>query len=100
MWAAYLTNETVMIQSFVRNWTTLDTIWVFLSCCTGVGISYCAIWAQTLISATSMLALTNANKFAIIALEVFVMRGEHPLSYVQILGASVAIMASIGYARY
>jgi len=40
--------------------------WVCASCLVSLGISYCGIWAQSLISATSFLVLVNANKFFII----------------------------------
>merc|ERR1712032_1095821 len=54
---------------------TLDRMgitWVVLSCVVGVSISYCGIWAQSLISATSFLVLVNTNKFVIIFIEAYV----------------------------
>jgi hypothetical protein len=62
----------------------------------GVGISYCGIWAQSLISATSFLVLVNANKFFIIFLETYVM-GTKSMTPMQILGALIAVLAAAAY---
>lgn len=71
---------------------------VVASCVVGVGISYCGIWAQSLISATSFLVLVNANKFAVILLEVSVMRSK-PLHPMQVVGALLTICAGAAYGR-
>jgi hypothetical protein len=67
-----------------------------MSCIVGVGISYCGVWAQSLITATSFLVLVNANKFFIIFLETFVM-GTKSMSPIQIVGASIAVLAAAAY---
>jgi len=72
--------------------------WVTMSCFVGVGISYTGVWVQSLITATSMLVLINANKFAILFLEVFVMNTKTVGTF-QILGATVSILASILYGK-
>jgi hypothetical protein len=79
--------------------SNLDKVWVFLSCVAGVGISYTAIWAQSLISATSMLVLTNSNKFVVILLEIFAMPESRKLTPLQIVGAFGAIAASVAYSK-
>merc|ERR1719343_1717802 len=72
---------------------------VFLSCLVGVGISIAAIWAQSMVSATSMLVLTNANKFAVLLIEIRFMPETHPATGIQIVGAVFAIVASVLYGR-
>jgi len=79
----------------------LDTwgyIWVTLSCFVGCGISYTGVWVQSLISATSFLVLINANKFFIIFLEVFVLR-KKTVAPMQVLGATITILASIAFSK-
>jgi len=73
-------------------------IWVAMSCLVGVGISYTGVWVQSLMSATSMLVLINANKFAILFLEVLVMRSK-TVGTCQILGATLSILFSILYGK-
>jgi len=68
------------------------------SCVVGVGISYCGIWAQSLISATSFLVLVNVNKFAVVLLEVSIMRSR-PLHPLQVAGALLTICAGAAYGR-
>jgi len=75
----------------------MDMFWVGMSCMVAVGISFTAIWAQSLISATSMLVLTNSNKFAVILLEIFVMPEKRQLTVCQTAGAMGAILATIAY---
>merc|ERR1719401_3391621 len=77
----------------------LQIVWVFMSCVVGVGISFTAIWTQSLISATSMLVLTNSNKFAVILLELFAMPTTSILTICQTLGASLTVGASLLYAK-
>eukprot|EP00415_Alexandrium_ostenfeldii_P002128 UN2128 len=73
-------------------------IMVIASCIVGVGISYCGIWAQSLISATSFLVLVNANKFVIIFVEAFCMHAK-VLKPIQIVGACVAIIGGVTYGK-
>jgi len=72
--------------------------WVLLSCVVGCCISYTGVWVQSLISATSFMVLVNANKFLIIFLEVLVMK-EKDITYVQVLAASITVMASVGFGK-
>merc|ERR1712062_145268 len=76
----------------------LDIFFILLSCIVAVGISFCAIWAQSLISATSMLVLTNSNKFVVIILEVYVMPDKSNLTHMQTSGAMLTIVATMLYA--
>lgn len=97
--AAVLTNETSQIAPTLAHMTWSGYLMVFLSCVVGVGISIAAIWAQTLVSATSMLVLTNANKFAVILTEIYVLPETHAATRFQIGGAVFAIVASVLYAK-
>jgi len=96
---AFATHETTLVPATVAHMTRLDGLWVFLSCLVGVGISFTAIWTQSLISATSMLVLTNANKFVVIIIELFLMAEAHPITRIQTLGAVTAIVATFLYAK-
>lgn len=71
---------------------------VIASCLVGVGIGYCGVWAQSLISATSFLVLVNVNKFAIIFIEVTVLKNKN-LAPIQIAGCIVAILAGVWYGK-
>jgi len=93
---AYFTGEFSELGHAVSKLDHLAVFWVFMTCVVGVGISYCGVWAQSLISATSFLVLVNANKFFIIFLETFVM-GTKSMSPIQILGASIAVLAAAAY---
>jgi len=96
--AVWWTDELHKIPATMASLSGLGAVWVVASCIVGVGISYCGIWAQSLISATSFMVLVNVNKFAIVLLEVFVIRTRkpHPL---QVAGAIVAILSGVAYGR-
>lgn len=74
--------------------------WVYIlgSCTVGVGIGYCGIWAQSLISATSFLVLVNLNKFAIIFIEGVLLQTKE-LSMMQAVGAILALSAGVFYGK-
>jgi hypothetical protein len=93
---AYFTGEFKDLGPAVSKMDHMGMCWVFTSCVVGVGISYCGIWAQSLISATSFLVLVNANKFFIIFLETFVM-GTKSMTPIQVLGATIAVLAAAAY---
>lgn len=95
---AYFRGEFKEVGSAAASLSNLGAFWVCSSCVVGLGISYCGIWAQSMISATSFLVLVNANKFFIIFLETFVM-GTKQMTPLQILGASIAIMAAAAYSE-
>merc|ERR1719424_1001169 len=71
--AAYLTGEFKELPGVYNDMTAAGCTWVFLSCAVGVCISYCGIWAQSLISATTFLVLISATKFVIVFIDVFVL---------------------------
>merc|ERR1719221_1073293 len=96
---AGLTKEHHRLAYVISHMGKLDVLWVSLSCVVGVGISFSAIWAQSLISATSMLVLTNSNKFVVILLELFAMPSTSVLTVCQTIGASLTVGASLLYAR-
>lgn len=77
----------------------LSVIWIFASCIVGVGISFTGIWCQSLISATSFLILINVNKFVIIAIEAIFMALNGSFNGIQIMGALIAILGGITYAK-
>ncbi|CAK8996617.1 unnamed protein product [Durusdinium trenchii] len=70
---------------------------IFITCVLGLAISYTSIWAQSLITATSFLVMTNANKFLIIIFEAW--GGMFGMSNVQVLGASMTIVGCIVYGK-
>lgn len=96
--AAYLKGEFSELPAVLARLTPMDHTCIVLTCVIGLGISYCGIWAQSLISATSFLVMLNANKFFIIGLEAF---GLHTkmLSHVQVLGASLTLFGAILYGK-
>jgi len=95
---AYFTGEFRDLGEAVSTMDHMGAFWVAMSCVVSVGISYCGIWAQSLISATSFLVLVNASKFFIIFLETFVM-GTKSMTPVQILGATIAVLAAAAYGQ-
>lgn len=79
----------------------LDGFGIFMvaaSCVVGVAISYCGIWAQSLISATSFLVLVNTNKFVIIFIEAYFMKTK-TLTPLQIVGAFITICGGVAYGK-
>lgn len=68
-----------------------------ISCVVAVGISYTNIWCQSLISATSMLILVNANRFLVILLDALLLRTDQ-LSPSQLAGAVITILGGMALA--
>lgn len=95
---AWCLHEPQELRTVMAKMHMLDYLWLVLSCLVGVGISFSAIWAQSLISATSMLVLTNSNKFIVIILELFVMPDKSNLTVAQIGGAMLTIVSTVMYA--
>lgn len=96
--AAFFTAEFPDVEPALRGLDGVGIFWVVISCFVGVGISYTGVWVQSLISATSFLVMVNANKFAILFIEVFIMR-EKTLGKMQLLGATVSIMMAVLYGK-
>jgi len=96
--AAIVSHEHAALPGIVAALDMYSAAWIFASCVVGVGISYCGIWAQSLISATSFLVLVNANKFIIIFIEAVIMRTKTVTRF-QTLGACITIFAGIAYGR-
>merc|ERR1719221_299117 len=96
--AVIVTKEYAALPGILAALDTRSAAWIFASCVVGVGISYCGIWAQSLISATSFLVLVNANKFIIIFIEAVIMRTKM-VTRTQTLGACITIFAGIGYSK-
>ncbi|CAK0799337.1 unnamed protein product [Prorocentrum cordatum] len=96
--AGLFAGEFSAVPEAVGNLDSVKLFWVISSCFVGAGISYTGVWVASLISATSFLVLINANKFFIIFLEVFVMKSKE-LSTMQIIGATISILAGIAYGK-
>lgn len=96
--AAWWKGELAQAPAAIAHLTPMGHFSLAASCVVGVGISYCGIWAQSLISATSFLVLVNANKFVIIFVEVFAMHTK-VLHSVQIVGAVLTIVAGVAYGK-
>eukprot|EP00927_Polykrikos_kofoidii_P010511 TRINITY_DN1443_c0_g1_i10.p1 TRINITY_DN1443_c0_g1~~TRINITY_DN1443_c0_g1_i10.p1 ORF type:complete len:340 (-),score=58.68 TRINITY_DN1443_c0_g1_i10:35-1054(-) len=100
MIVAFLLGETSQIGETFGKLSASEWLWVGSSCLVGVGISFTAIWTQSVISATSMLILTNANKFVVMLLEIWVMPELHRVTPRQSVGAAIAIIATLLYAHF
>lgn len=96
--AAVCLGEFSELPHAVAQLNAWDKVNIAVTCIIGLGISYCGIWAQSLISATSFLVMVNANKFVIIAIEAI---GLHTkvLSYTQAAGATVTLLGACLYAQ-
>jgi len=98
MIAAYCMGEFSEVPYAVAQLSIWHKVVVALTCVIGLGISYCGIWAQSLISATSFLVMTNANKFVIIGIEAFGLHSK-VLSPIQTIGASFTLIGACLYAQ-
>jgi len=96
--AAWLKGELSQAPAMLAHLDRAGYFSLFASFVVGVGISYCGIWAQSLISATSFLVLVNANKFVIIFLEVFLIHTK-VIHGIQLFGAMVTIVAGVAYGK-
>ena len=96
--AAYFTGEMSQLPGAYAHLTSLDKVYIGLSCVIGLSIGFSGIWAQSLISATSFLVMVNANKFVIIAIEALGMHTK-VLTHGQILGACLSILGGILYGK-
>merc|ERR1711988_1425559 len=74
-----------------------EYVLLFLSCLVGVGIGWSAINAQQYVTATTMMVITNVNKFVVIGFGIAFM-GEAK-SAAAITGCFVALGGGIFYAK-
>lgn len=95
--AMVLKGEVAHVADAVKLLTLQGKVNVALSCVLGMAISYTSIWAQSLITATSFLVMTNANKFIIIAVEAWGMHST--MTPVQVCGASMTILGGLFYGK-
>merc|ERR1719230_2092806 len=95
---AVLMQEYKAVPTAVASLSSMGAVWVAASCAVGVGIGYTGIWVQSLISATSFLVLVNVNKFAIIFIEVALMKTK-TLTLLQLAGCTTAIMGGVWYGK-
>jgi len=93
---AWLNGEFSKAPAAFAELNTVGWGWLLASCVVGAGISYCGIWAQSMITATSFLVLVNANKFVIIFLEVSILRVKS-MAALQVVGAMVTVLSSVWY---
>mmetsp|Transcript_59156 Transcript_59156/g.152138 ORF Transcript_59156/g.152138 Transcript_59156/m.152138 type:complete len:338 (+) Transcript_59156:59-1072(+) len=93
---AALRGECQSLPAVVAKLDPVGATWVFLSCAFGLGMGYLSIWVMSLISTTSYLVLTNANRFGIIFLEAYVMRSKELGPY-QVIGGCIATMGAVLY---
>lgn len=96
--AAFFHHEVSAIPGAFARLSHLDIFWIVASCIVSVGLSYCGVWAQSLISATSFIVLINASKFGVIFCEAFVWRTKK-LTWAQVIGASIVVLASMAYGK-
>merc|ERR1740127_440671 len=94
---ALIRGEPSRLPALVASLDLSGVFWVASSCVVGVGISYCGVWAQSLISATSFLVLVNCNKFLIIFIDAIVLKTV-TLTVLQVIAASITILAGCAYA--
>ena len=99
--AASLRGEFATFHATAAALRTEDIVWIVMSFFVGAGISFCGVWTQKLISATSFLVLVNANKFAILRIESLwaVAHGQAQLSWSQMAGACLVIASGIAYGK-
>merc|ERR1711988_1994774 len=75
----------------------VEYVMLFLSCLVGVGIGWSAINAQQYVTATTMMVITNVNKFVVIFVGIaFMGEAKSPAA---IIGCFVALGGGIFYAR-
>lgn len=100
---AYLTGELEAdaAPQKLTSLSNLDMFSIIVSCVVGLGINYTTIWCQSLISATSMLVLINANRFVVILIEAFLLHhqtSDHRPSATQLAGAMVTVLGGLALA--
>lgn len=100
---AYLTGELEAdaAPQKLTSLSNLEMCFIIVSCVVGLGINYTTIWCQSLISATSMLVLINANRFVVILIEAFFLHrqtSDHRPSATQLAGAMVTVLGGIALA--
>eukprot|EP00930_Biecheleria_cincta_P026901 TRINITY_DN1890_c0_g1_i1.p1 TRINITY_DN1890_c0_g1~~TRINITY_DN1890_c0_g1_i1.p1 ORF type:complete len:330 (+),score=51.66 TRINITY_DN1890_c0_g1_i1:113-1102(+) len=92
---AFALGEFPQVHDYVPFLRFYDQYCILVSCFIGLGISFCGIWAQSLMTATSFLVLINANKFVIIGVEA--LGGQRALTWMQIVGTMATIIAACVY---
>lgn len=96
-----LSNLEALVLPIVRVNVLKEMCFIIVSCVVGLGINYTTIWCQSLISATSMLVLINANRFVVILIEAFFLHrqtSDHRPSATQLAGAMVTVLGGIALA--
>ena len=95
--AILMKGELVAVPDAAKHLTPFGMGNLLFSCILGLTISYTSIWAQSLITATSFLVMTNANKFVILAVEAWGL--QTGMTSWQIAGASLSIVAGVFYGK-
>jgi len=96
---AFALGEFPQVHDYAPLLRFYDKYCILVSCFIGLGLSFCGIWAQSLMTATSFLVMINACKFVIIGIDV--LSGQRTLSKLQISAIFATIIAACvyGYAR-
>lgn len=67
------------------------------SCLNGVAISYAGLRVQQLVTATTFMVLTNANKFIVILFGIVIL--NEPTTILSFIGMTLSIGGALWYAR-
>jgi len=92
---AFALGEFRQVHDYVPLLGFYDKYCILVSGLIGLGISFCGIWAQSLMTATSFLVLINANKFVIVIIEA--LGGQRTLTGLQIAAIFATIIAACVY---
>lgn len=95
--AILMKGELASLPDAARHLTTTGQANLALTCILGLTISYVSIWAQSLITATSFLVMTNANKFVILAVEACGFTAA--TTSLQMAGATLTIVGGLLYGQ-
>ena len=95
--AILMKGELAAVPDAAKHLTWAGQANLVLSLVLGLTISYTSIWAQSLITATSFLVMTNANKFVILAIEACGFNAG--MTSIQIAGASLSIVGGLLYGQ-
>lgn len=98
LFVAVPTGEIDQLPSVLTSMNAEGLLYIMLSCFVGVGISYCGIWAQSLVSATTFLVVATGSKFFIVLIEKFIMKSK-TLTPVQCIAAVITVGSSVLYGK-
>ena len=83
-------------QAFNSSRTTMDYLMLFFSGVCGIAIGWTGIKAQSYVTATTMLLITNLNKFVVVLVGVLFLGEPHgPLA---LTGMAITLLGGVAYA--